>query len=1083
MIYFFFVINKAIIQENNTDVPTYNRLILKEVGIRPEPIELYFFVGNYTTFKISLKIINQIENNKIINNNLLLLSQILNSNAPVNVNDNINVYYTEYNNSNSKNKKAGLIEKKETTKTYNDRISYHVSDKISNKSNNNNELNPYMKEEDCLSFDFKYWKKFSVPAIEEHVKSELEVSIEKENNNLYFLKGIHYDTYLIKLKSEKRKEFEYVRETFCKGFFIASFPQKNGQVIENSQSFPAPCGHKECSSLPSMQPEIISRYPLLDTKTFELNNLAATICFPTGIKVCYSEENPPLLNDYVTPITTQKGERCYMVTYHFYYKISNVIYSKLYEMHPLKHHLMKFADSYLNLTEKEMKKNIMNKIQKSLAKSQELGFRDYVYIPYCICLISRYPYVNEMKKCLQSIYTMIVNKLKYNNRDLNNLIMHLIHSVPIPERETGIKFFIPYFNKNIKLICPKMQDINIINTNLSNLLQYFSIDYIVIILRLILFEKKVLFIDNDYTRLSLVIDNFLSLIYPFNWPHTYIPIMSHQMLQMLLSFIPYLNGIHSSFIPLVQKIFQENEIEDEEELYMVYISQSKFQLGSTLINKNKKKYKYLQEHVPALPIHLEKELKNKLKKIKDELDSYLKINQKIKNLDLNEFDLRIRNSFIEMFVDMFHDYYKYMTFLDDDVVFNKSLFLEKITSIIDKKFYSEFLDTQIFQQFCQNIVNDELNYFTTMTMNYNPFKNISLTSENNLSFSVLSTYKRSLTNIVKREKIYVIKPEYLKIEDENMENIEKIMEKKYRLEEKVDEEGMVISKERILTDLGQIKDENYKYSNCYIYTIPESQKLKKGNTIDNSNSKGFSKKNIIIKALQSMKYKKSSKNLELKDEYGITQKEKEFIKETIKDFTMKIFTSIDIKEDQNLKKELQKSLNTSFGREFFVDILSKNVSNIILLKDKSFQLFGTLIYNTLLFILNIKETDNILGQMVILIKSTKYYGKEVNGKTITLWNEYKYKIQGYSKVNQNNFWEKWYNIESIKNKLKKEDAILKICNIMIELELDKSFIKITLQGIAEKAFGKDSEGNKDINELILDKLLKSKYIFSKTTII
>ena len=526
LIYFFFTINKAIIQETNTNVPTYNRLILKEVGIRPEPIELYFFVGNLTTFKISLKITNHKENNKNINNNLIPLNQILNSNTPINIKETIKAYSTENNISNSKYRKTLLRgknkRKNETIKTSNDIKSNQIIDNIQKEFNNeDDELNDIDKD-NRLSYEFNLWKKFSVPATEEHVKSELEVITEMENNNLYFLKGIHYDIYLYKLKSEKKKESEDGRETFCKGFFIASFPQKNGKVIENSQTFPAPCGHKECSSLPAMQPEIISRYPLEDTKNFEMNNLAASICFPTGIKVCYSEENPPMLNDYVTPITTQKGERCYMVTYHFYYKISNLIYSKLYEMHPLKHHLMKFADSYLSLSEKEMKKNIMNKIQKSLDKSQELGFRDYVYVPYCICLISKYPYVNEMKKCLQSIYTMIINKLKYNNLDLNNLIMHLIHSVPIPERETRVKFFIPYFYKEIKLICPKMQDISVMNTNLSSLLQYFSIDYLVIILRLMLFEKRVLFIDDDYTRLSLVIDNFLSLIYPFDWPHTYI---------------------------------------------------------------------------------------------------------------------------------------------------------------------------------------------------------------------------------------------------------------------------------------------------------------------------------------------------------------------------------------------------------------------------------------------------------------------------------------------------------------------------------------------------------------------------------
>ena len=114
---------------------------------------------------------------------------------------------------------------------------------------------------------------------------------------------------------------------------------------------------------------------------------------------------------------------------------------------------------------------------------------------------------------------------------------------------------------------------------------------------------------------------------------------------------------------------------------------------------------------------MEKELKNKLKKIKDELDSLTK-NSKNKKIDLSEIDFRIRNVFIDMFVHMFHDYYKYMTFLDDDVVFNKNLFLEKITNNNDKHFYNEFIDTQLFQQFTQNIVKDELNYFTTMATHY-----------------------------------------------------------------------------------------------------------------------------------------------------------------------------------------------------------------------------------------------------------------------------------------------------------------------------------------------------------------------------
>ena len=1094
IIYFFFVINKEVLQENNSDISSYNRLILNEVGIRNVPIELSFMVGDYTKFKVSIKISNIIEvkQEETINKRketfLTPKSKISNTTSRGSVADRVRLFSNASSSSNS-TKKSNFRnknpEKKEFKETIINEVPEYDDNKIQSLSDNNKmNLKNTDKVDNKSKNTDKVDKKLSVPMVDFQFNTPFEINQDQVKGENY-IKGIPYDRYLFELKQENRTEYQTGRETFCEGFFIASFPQKNGQVIENSQSFPASCGHKECSPLPSMKPEIIARYPLEDTKNLELNNLAATICFPTGIKVCYSEENPSMIKDYVTTIVNVKGDRYYMVTYHFYYKIMNDVYSKLYEMHPLKHHLMKFGDSYLNLSNEEMTETIMNEIQKKLEKSQELGFRDYVYVPYCICLISKYPYILEMKKCLQSIYIMIINNLKEKNVDLNYFIMYLIHSIPIPERETKVKFFIPYFNKGIKLICPKMHDINIVNTNISYLLRYFSIENIIIIFRLILLEKKILFIDDDYTRLSLVTDNFLSLLYPFQWEHTYIPIMSDQMLQMIQSFLPFVNGINMTLIPLVKQILEENQTEDNSELFLIYINQNKFKLGSSLRNINKKKYKYLQDNAPSLPTQMEKELKNKLKKIKEELDSYLKANQKNKKIDLIEFDLKIKNVFIEMFVQMFHDYYKYMTFLDDDVVFNKSLFLEKITNANDKKFYNEFIDTQLFQQFCQNIVKDELKYFTKLAMDYDPNKkdkNLSLALSVSVSSPNPSTSKlsRTFTNKVKADKLYIIKPDYLNIKAENVDNIKKKMEEKYKLDQEVDEDGMLISEERIITEMGSLKNENYKKNKCYIYIIPESNQLNK--SIGSSkNVPNVQKENIVLVALRQLKLK-SSKKLLKRDEDGITEKEKDSIKEAIKDFTMNIFTSKDIENEQNVKKDLQNTLNTPFGRQFFVSILSKNVTNIILLKEKSFQLLGTIIYNTLLFILNIKETELLLEQMVTLVKSMKYYGKEEKGDTITLWSEYKYRIQGYSKVNQNNFWEKWYQMD-IKNKdqLSQENIVFSICDYMIELELDKHFIKNVMQGIAENQFGKDSVKLGSITENILEKIKQAKYLRATLT--
>ena len=205
------------------------------------------------------------------------------------------------------------------------------------------------------------------------------------------------------------------------------------------------------------------------------------------------------------------------------------------------------------------------------------------------------------------------------------------------------------------------------------------------------------------------------------------------------------------------------------------------------------------------------------------------------------------------------------------------------------------------------------------------------------------------------------------------------------------------------------------------------------------------------------------------------------MKEIIKDFTVKLFKSEEIEEDQNLKKDLQNALNNSYGREVFVNILSKNVTNIILLKEKSFNLLGQLIYNSLLFILGIEETNQTIEQTVILTRSTKYFGQEQKKKAIlTLWDSYKSRIQGISKINQANFWDKWYELEKKKESeiddSTKESIILEICDTMITLELTKSFVKNVTYKLTEKEFGKESEQYKATIPLITDKIIKAKYI-------
>ena len=872
--------------------------------------------------------------------------------------------------------------------------------------------------------------------------STMNTSIESSlPENL--LESINYEVYLSELKSGKK---EYSHETFCEGFFLASFPKKNGQVIEKSSKFPASCGHQECSELPSMKPEIILKYPLKNTKNLEFNNLAATICFPTGIKMCYSEEEMPKpIEDYVTQITNQKGERLYMRTFHFYKKMSNIVFMKEYEVNSLKYNLSTFGDEYLFLKEEQYTEEITDSIQKNLDFCQELGSRDIVYVPHCLCLISKYPYIAELGKCLETIYRILGTKKDLLNFEINDLIMYLINSIPIPEQNMRIQFFIPYCNNpKIELQCPKLNDISIMNSNFMGLFKYLSTDNIVLIFRLLLSEKKILFIHDDYTELTNITNSFITLLYPFQWIHPYIPIMSTQMLKYLETFLPFLNGIHISLMNLVEKIFKDDE-NNEDEVFLVYIKTGEINISS-IFKKNKNKFgKYVQNNIPVLPY--EKDLKKDLKILEAS-------KKQIKNEILEN---KFREAFINIFVKMFHDYEKYIMNLDEETVFNKVLFMKNITNKDEKtdQFYNEFLDSQLFQQFSQNSNSKENNYFRKKIKEYKDKENKMKKSEKG----------NKMSNAINKKNIVYLAAPYIGLTNTEKNNIDTIIES-YKVNNDSENSEM---KNKILEDMAEINPDNYKNSKCFIYLNPEKKEAVK---------------------------EEEKKNQDISIKMGeLTEKQLDAIKDNIKDIVVQIFKSqIAVNEVKTLKKKVFRDLETSAGRSFFISLITNKNNNIISLQENSFLFLEDLIQGILNSTLKCDETDQLIEEISILIMSTRYFEIDIeeNSKDKNLANVHiimfqclKKFLSSYNKITQKNFWKKWYDLEikktlddnSDENDIKiKTKIILEICKNMIFFEISKSNVKNVVEYINKIIFGEGTELFEKLRKEYIQIISKARYI-------
>ena len=577
------------------------------------------------------------------------------------------------------------------------------------------------------------------------------------------------------------------------------------------------------------------------------------------------------------------------------------------------------------------------------------------------------------------------------------------------------------------------------NNNHITLFNYLSSENIILIFRLLLSEKKLLFIHDDYTELTNITNSFISLLYPFKWVHTYIPIMSDQMLKYLETFLPFLNGINISLITLVEQIFNESDIGDSEEVFLIYIKSNEIALSSSFNKDKNKLIKYVQSNIPPLPF--EKELKKELNNIE-----YYK-----KGLLKDVIENKIRDAFINIFVKMFYDYEKYIATVDNDVVFNKVLFIQNRPDKEEKteQFYNEFFDSQLFQQFLQYLPSNENSYFKRKIKEFKEKDNI-------------TPKDKKKTNIINNNEIvtYLATP-YLGLDGQEVNNIEIILDN-YKISKMKKEDVKILENEF------KIDNDKYINSKCLIYLNPETPEKEKLKELENKN-------------------KKTKENLEKTND-----KKMELIKEDIKDTVINIFKSeIESGENKALKKKVFSNLETSEGREFFISLVSNSNNKIVYLEENSFIFLEELIRGILNSVLKLEETEQLFEEIILLIKSTKFYETDLKLKSkqnnvmkihTTMYKNMKNFLHSYNKITQNNLWQKWFNMELV-DKIKespneignKKIIILDICNNLIDLEISKIIVKNITESINKIAFGEENELFEQIRVEYTDLISKAQY--------
>ena len=863
--------------------------------------------------------------------------------------------------------------------------------KNNNKSNQNNIIKKNSLNDIKSNNNESTQKTFS----SQTSKDISQISNTSDNNNKF-------------LKNKKISE-SVNNDTFCIGFFMVSFNFKQPKIIENSDKLMADCNHSFCSSFPAFSPDIYARYPEKNTDDFEISELGASICYPNGIKLCF-EKNELYINglkNFTSILTNQVGKRYFLSTYHLYFKYSYDEFMNKYE--------------YGNLIDKDL-------LQKSNLKN--------IYIPFGICLLSQYPFFNQIEKCLESLRFTIENN-KSNPNEIYDLLVYLIKSIPIPSPGMNLNFPLPYCSELITINQPKYKDIFLFGDNPTIILEYFSVEEIIIIMRLLLFEQKLLIIGNNYEVLSHIIYNFSILLYPMKWIHTFIPIMTEKTIRYLDSFLPFFNGMHISLFELATRTLENTK----ENIYIFDLNKHIFQINTFPTLNSKNIIKKINEFIPQFPKNILNNITFGLGVVKSYLD-------KIKNIKKSGDDnlvenIKIKQFFIQAFIEILYDYKTYLTLINAKPIFNTKTFLEKKPKA-DYKFYNEITQTQLFQLFIQsNPVNYKANTFFEEQLDlYNK-----LTDKKSYMKEFIDNYSK----ICKINENYFIPSDILinfdiknskKIKIQSPSNeveYKKYIKKKYSIYDIYFNPKSILKSNKLII-IGIFNFENNKIaSEINYYIFPKVQK-----NMENE-------KTVVIKS-----------NNELGKE--LTQMQKDDIKENITDVITKIFKNDEISDPEESEKLILDSLSNEYGIDLYTNSLYYNKN---ILHKAQFDFLDKLIYSSLNKILSTKITQTKkLYYSVHLIKSCENFRTKEN----SLDNIVYPKLNKIQIINEENFWKEYADLyikDNCSQDMNKDEkwtkCIQRMKNIMVLMGINKTMIYSTLAN-----FGKIN-----VSENKFSKLMKS----------
>ncbi|CAM2107075.1 unnamed protein product [Caretta caretta] len=326
------------------------------------------------------------------------------------------------------------------------------------------------------------------------------------------------------------------------------------------------------------------------------------------------------------------------------------------------------------------------------------------FVPFAICVISRYPYFNALKDCLSCL---LVHLTPRRDLDVDDRIKEFAAKLSlIPSPPPGTLHLI--FNmKPLQVVFPSREDPDspIIDLDLHLPLLCFKPEQVLQIITCILTEQRIVFFSTDWALLTLIAECFMLYLHPIQWQHTFVPILSRQMLDFVMAPTSFLMGCH---IDHFEEVSQEAE-----DLILINIdngdiTHSKSSVDEAVIpDVPSQAAETFIKRVESLQLHYDLELCH-LSSSTDFIE--LQMRRRAWQQKLNT---KVQQITLQLIVNIFREVKDHLNY--EHRVFNSEEFL-KTRAHGDQPFYKKVLETHIFHSFLKARLNRRMDAFAQLEL-------------------------------------------------------------------------------------------------------------------------------------------------------------------------------------------------------------------------------------------------------------------------------------------------------------------------------------------------------------------------------